>query len=79
MPPRPALWDWARGTGEEDSDVCDGESVGVIVEYPNGEVLLVDRTITPWGAAGFAGHAEGHGFLAPKPGEPDQPAHRAAA
>ena len=76
---RPALWDWARGTGEEDSDVCDGESVGVIGEDEQGRILIGDRTTTPWGAACPAGHGEGHGHPAPKPGQPDQPAHRAAA
>jgi ADP-ribose pyrophosphatase YjhB (NUDIX family) len=75
---RPGMWDWARGI-EEDSDVCDTESVGVIVEDDQGRILIIDRTITPWGAACPAGHAEGHGLPAPKPGVPDQRAHRAAA
>lgn len=75
---RPQLWDWARGV-EEDSDVCDTESVGVIVEDHQGRILIADRTITPWGAACPAGHAEGHGLPAPRPGVPDQRAHRAAA
>ena len=76
---RPALWDWARGIDQDSSDVCDGESVGVIPEDDQGRVLIADRTITPWGAACPAGHGEGHGYPAPKPGEPDQPVHRAAA
>ena len=75
---RPDLWDWARGI-EENSNVCDTESVGIIVEYADGDILIADRTTTPWGAACPAGHAEGHGHPAPKPGAPDQPAHRAAA
>ncbi|MFE6449640.1 NUDIX domain-containing protein [Nocardiopsis dassonvillei] len=75
---RPGMWDWARGI-EEDSDVCDTESVGVIVEDHQGRILIADRTITPWGAACPAGHAEGHGLPAPRPGVPDQRAHRAAA
>lgn len=75
----PALWDWARGTTEDDSDVCDGESVGVIGEDEQGRVLIGDRTTTPWGAACPAGHGEGHGHPAPKPGAPDQAVHRAAA
>lgn len=75
---RPEKWDWARGL-ESDSDTCDGESVGIIVEDAEGRILIADRTITPWGAAGPAGHAEGHGLPAPAPGVPDQPAHRAAA
>lgn len=75
---RPAKWDWARGI-EDNSDVCDTESVGVIVENAAGEILVADRTITPWGTACPAGHAEGHGHPTPKPGKPDQPVHRAAA
>src|SRR5699024_10570369 len=76
---RPEKWNWARGTTGDDFDVCDGESVGVIPEDEQGRVLIGDRTTTPWGAACPAGHGEGHGHPAPKPGEPDQPAHRAAA
>lgn len=75
---RPDLWDWARGI-ESDFDVCDTESVGIIVEDADGRVLVADRTTAPWGAACPAGHAEGHGLPAPKPGVPDQRAHRAAA
>ena len=75
---RPEKWDWARGI-EDNSAVCDTESVGIVVEYADGDILIADRTITPWGAACPAGHAEGHGHPAPKPGVPDQPAHRAAA
>src|SRR5699024_8561325 len=76
---RPDLWEWARGTDQDSSDVCDGESVGVIPEDDQGRVLIAARTITPWGAACPAGHGEGHGHPAPKPGQPDQPVHRAAA
>lgn len=75
---RPDMWDWARGI-EENPNMCDTESVGIIVEYADGDILIADRTITPWGAACPAGHAAGHGNPAPKPGVPDQPAHRAAA
>ncbi|MFE9247153.1 NUDIX domain-containing protein [Nocardiopsis sp. NPDC006938] len=76
---RPEKWDWARGT-EHGSDICDTESVGIIVEDSEGRVLVIDRTTAPWGAACPSGHPEGHGSRhGSTPGVPDQPIHRAAA
>lgn len=78
---KPPMWHWALGDTETSDDVCDGESVGIIVQLPRGssQVLVFDRARFPWGVAGPAGHVRPHGTLTRQPGIPDQPAHRAAA